>query len=150
TIFRFVDREKPTLLIDEVDDLFQRKADVRHIFNAAWTRGTKIPRQVSIQGVSMTVWFDPFCPKAVGLLGLNLPRPLVGRGIVVKVWQKKGGKKVENFPHINDDEFFVLRRKLARWAVDNTAAIKDAKPLLPANFTNRAGDNWKLLLAVAE
>jgi hypothetical protein len=74
SIFRFVDHEKPTLLVDEADDLFQRKADVRHVFNAAWTRGTKIARQVSVQGVSMTVWFDPFCPKAVGLLGMNMPR----------------------------------------------------------------------------
>jgi putative DNA primase/helicase len=61
TIFRFVDREKPTLLIDEADDLFARTTDVKHIFNAAWTRGTKIPRQV--QG--RTYWFDPFCPKIV-------------------------------------------------------------------------------------
>lgn len=34
SIYRFVDREKPTLLVDEADDLFQRKADVKHIFNA--------------------------------------------------------------------------------------------------------------------
>jgi hypothetical protein len=55
SIYRFVDREKPTLIIDEADDLFKRKSDIKHILNAAWTRGTKIPRQVTVQGVSMTV-----------------------------------------------------------------------------------------------
>jgi hypothetical protein len=65
SIYRVVDREKPTLIIDEADDLFARKADLKHIFNAAWTRGTKIPRQV--QGV--TVLFDPFCPKGRRPLG---------------------------------------------------------------------------------
>jgi hypothetical protein len=62
SIYRFIDREKPTLIVDEADDLFARKTDVKHIFNASWTRGTKIPRQV--QGV--THWFDPFCPKVMG------------------------------------------------------------------------------------
>lgn len=146
SIYRVVDREKPTLIIDEADDLFARKTEVKHIFNAAWTRGTKIPRQV--QGV--TVWFDPFCPKVVGLLGMNLPRPLVGRSIVIKLWPKKADEKVESFTHADDDEFATLRRKLARWSSDNTAALKGAAPLLPANFNNRLAANWRLLLAIAE
>jgi hypothetical protein len=45
SIFHFVDRTKPTLLVDEADTLFIRKPDLRHIFTAAWTKGTKIPRQ---------------------------------------------------------------------------------------------------------
>jgi Protein of unknown function (DUF3631) len=149
SIFRFVDREKPTLLVDEADDLFQRKADIKHVFNAAWTRGTKIPRQMSVQGVSITVWFDPFCPKVVGLLGLNLPPTLRGRSIVIKLWPKKPEEKAESFSHADDEEFVNLRRKLARWAVD-TAALKEATPLLPPNFNNRAASNWKVLLAIAE
>ena len=47
-VFRFVDAHKPTLIIDEADDLFTRKSDLKHIINASWTRGTKIPRQVNI------------------------------------------------------------------------------------------------------
>jgi putative DNA primase/helicase len=68
-IFRFIDREKPTLIVDDADVLFQRKRDLAHIFNVAWTRGVKIPRLV--QG--STVWFDPFCPKAATLIGTNIP-----------------------------------------------------------------------------
>lgn len=150
SIFRFVDREKPTLLVDEGDDLFQRKADIKHIFNAAWTRGTKIPRQVSIHGISVTVWFDPFCPKAVGLLGLNLPSTLKGRSIVVKLWPKKPNEKIENFLHADDQEFIDLRCKLARWSTDNAGAIKASEALLPSGFNNRLAANWKLLLGIAE
>jgi putative DNA primase/helicase len=149
SIFRFVDREKPTLLVDEADDLFQRKADVKHIFNAAWTRGAKIARQVSINGVSTTVWFDPFCPKAVGLLGMNIPRTLSGRSIVIKLWPKTPDEK-QNFDHSDDEEFLTLRRKLTRWAADNAATVKGGTPLLPANFSNRLAANWKLLLAIGE
>ena len=56
-LYRCVDRDHPTLIIDEADDLFHRKPDLRHIVNAGWTRGTKIPRVV--QGVVRE--FDPFC-----------------------------------------------------------------------------------------
>jgi putative DNA primase/helicase len=131
------------------NDLFQRKADVKHIFNAAWTRGAKIARQVSINGVSTTMWFDPFCPKAVGLLGMNMPRTLSGRSIVIKLWPKKPDEK-QDFDHTDDEEFSTLRRKLTRWAADNAGTLKDAKPSLPAGFNNRLAANWKLLLAIGE
>jgi putative DNA primase/helicase len=146
SIYRFVDREKPTLIVDEADDLFARKTDAKHIFNASWTRGTKIPRQV--QGV--THWFDPFSPKVVGLLGMQLPRTLVGRSIVIKLWPKRPDEKVENFSHTDDQEFTDLRRKLARWAADNAAALKEATPPMPTNFGNRLAANWRLLFAIAE
>jgi putative DNA primase/helicase len=90
-IFRFIDREKPSLFVDDADVLFQRKRDLAHIFNVAWTRGVKIPRQVQGQ----TIWFDPFCPKAVTLIGTNIPRPLYGRGIVIKMWPKTNDEHVE-------------------------------------------------------
>jgi hypothetical protein len=101
SIYRFVDREKPTFVLDEADDLFKRRADVRHIYNASWTRGPKIARQMSIGGVSMTVWFDPFCPKAIGLLGSNIPRTLMSRSIVIKTWPKRREDK-QTFNHVDE------------------------------------------------
>jgi hypothetical protein len=74
TLYRYVDATKPTIAIQEADDLFIRKSDLKHIINAGWTRGPKIPRQVNIGGVLHTVEFDPFTPKAIDLLGHNLPR----------------------------------------------------------------------------
>jgi len=55
SVYRTVDREHPTLIIDEADDLFYRKSDLRAIVNAGWSRGTRIPRQGR--------WYDPFCPE---------------------------------------------------------------------------------------
>ena len=39
SLFRFVDQIKPTLVIDEADDLFKRKVDLKHVINAGWTVG---------------------------------------------------------------------------------------------------------------
>ena len=148
-IYRFVDEHKPTLIFDEADDVFKRKVDIKHIFNASWTRGTKIPRQVKIKGNYVTVWFDPFCPKVIGLIEGNMPRTLISRSIIIKVWPKKP-EDPRDFLNVDDDMFVELRRKLARWSADNATALKDAKPLYPANFNNRLQANWRLLLAIAE
>ena len=150
TLFRYIDQHKPTVIADEADDVFERKPDVRHVFNAGWTRGTKIPRQEKKGDTWVTVQFDPFTPKAVGLLGLNIPRTLVGRSIVITLRPKTAAQIVEDFQHIDDAAFEQLRRKLTRWSADYAVALKGAKPLLPAGFVNRVAANWRLLLAIAE
>src|ERR1700733_7377547 len=137
SVYRTVDREHPTLIIDEADDLFYRKSDLRAIVNAGWSRGTKIPRQGR--------WYDPFCPKILGILGTTkLPRTIASRSIILKMWPKKPDEKVENFAHAADPKFSTIRRKLARWAADNVRIIKDLKPPLPPGFNNRLSANWKL------
>lgn len=78
-IYHIVDLKKPTLLIDEADQLFRRKAALAEIVNAGWTRGSaRIPRMV--HGVIHE--FDAFCPKVIGMLGLNLPGTMASRAIV--------------------------------------------------------------------
>jgi putative DNA primase/helicase len=57
---------------------------------------------------------------------------------------------VEEFDQRDDPEFAILRRKFARFAADNAAVLKDAKPFIPSSLNNRAAANWKLLLAIAE
>ena len=119
-----------SLIIDEADDLFYRKSDLRAIVNAGWSRGTRIPRQGR--------WYDPFCPKILGILGkTKLPRTIASRSIMLKMWPKKPEEKAEDFAYADDPEFSTIRRKLARWASDNVRIIKDLKPPQPPGFNNR-------------
>jgi putative DNA primase/helicase len=149
TLYRLVDAFKPTIVLDEADDLFVRKSDLKHIINASWTRGSKIPRQVKINGVYQTVFFDPFGPKAISLLGHNLPPQTRTRCIELRMQPKRHDQTVEEFNQLDDPEFAILRSKFARFAADNAAVLKDAKPIIPG-LNNRALQNWKLLLAIAE
>src|SRR4029079_4099479 len=59
-------------------------------------------------------------------------------------------EKVEQFNQLDDAEFALLRRKFARFAADNAAALRDAKPIIPSDLINRDAANWWLLLAIAE
>jgi Protein of unknown function (DUF3631) len=82
-----------------------------------------------------------------------LPRPLIGRCLLVEMWPMKlGDEVVEVKPFDQElmDAFKTLRRKLARWSNDNAATLKNAEPLFPAGFINRPRANAKLLLAIAE
>ena len=127
SVYRTVDRERPTLIIDEADDLFYRKSDLLAIVNAGWSRGTRIPR--------LGRWYDPFCPKILGILGkTKLPRTIASRSIILRMWPKKPEEKAEDFAYADDPEFSTIRRKLARWAADNLSIIKDLKPPQPPGF----------------
>src|SRR6516164_8579814 len=146
-IYHIVDLKKPTLLIDEADQLFRRKAALAEIVNAGWTRGSaRIPRMM--HGVMHE--FDVFCPKVISMLGLNLPSTMASRAIVCMLWPKLPSEQVADFRHVDDDDFTALRRKALRWAADSAAALKDANPVVPAGLSNRLAANWCLLLAIAD
>jgi len=149
-IYRFVDANKPTLILDEADDVFIRKSDLKHIINASWTRGSKISRQAKVDDVYVTVQFDPFCPKGIGLLGRNLPRTLKTRAIEIRMQPPRSDETEKAFEHVDDFEFATLRRKLARFAADSVTTLKNAQPKFPAGINNRAAMNWKLLLSISD
>jgi Protein of unknown function (DUF3631) len=147
SLYRFVDRVHPTLIIDDADKLLQRKPELAHIINAGWTRGTLIPR---VGPYGDPVWFDPFCPKVIAGANLLLPKTTATRTITVKLLPKLPSEKVKDFNHTDDEQFLTLRRKLARWSADNMAALKNANPALPPGFLNRLAMNWRLQLAVVD
>jgi len=90
------------------------------------------------------------CPKVVAGVNVSLPKTTASRTVTVKLVPKLPQEHVHDFNHVDDDDFIALRRKLARFAADNAAAIKDAKPVLPPGFNNRQAMNWRLLLSIAE
>jgi putative DNA primase/helicase len=152
-IYRTVHRGQPTLILDEADDVFQRRPDLKHVINTSWMRGPKIPRQVRIAGEWQTYWFNVFCPKIIShvlLPGKPLPRAIASRGICIRMWPKRRDEHVEEFLHRDDNEFATLRRKLLRFANDHAKAIAEINPVFPSGFNNRTQANWKLLLAIAK
>ena len=91
TIFRLADREKPTMIFDNVDTLFLRKPEITELFLNGWTRGIKVPRMEKIDGVWTTVHYDPFCPKACTLTGTNLPPALLSRSLLIGALAAEAG-----------------------------------------------------------
>jgi putative DNA primase/helicase len=145
-LFRFVDHLHPTLIIDDADKLFKRKPDLAHIVNVSWTKNTKIPRQDH----GVTRWFSPFCPKVIAGVNVRLERTTATRTINIRMLPKLPSERVDDFDYVDDETFTTLRRKLMRWATDNAAALKGARPVVPPGFSNRLRMNWLLQLAIAD
>lgn len=101
-MFRKLEQDKPTLLLDEVDALFgtKRQADsyegLRAIVNAGNRRGTTVPRMVG-EGKRMRVQdFSTFGPKV--LLGIGeLPAPIADRAIPVRLERRARSEPVTRF-----------------------------------------------------
>lgn len=153
-IFRAVEKFRPTLLVDEADTfLTSRDAsdELRGILNSGHTRATaRVLRSVKVGDAFEVEVCSTWAPKAVALIG-ELPSTLADRSIDVRLARKAPGDRVEQLrlDRIHE-EAGELARKAARWAQDHLDQLRDADPDTPAELHDRAADNWRPLLAIAD
>lgn len=155
TLFRKIEQDRPTLLVDEYDAIWGGKADgregLRAVFDVGYRRGGSVPRCVG-DGLSLTVAdFPVFCPKALAGIAGTLPRAIATRSIPVRLRRRKKSEPVDRF---RDREaralLYPLRDRAAAWAELVTEELRDAAPALPWALTDRQQDCWEPLLAIAD
>jgi len=149
TLFRTVEKYRPTLLIDEADTFLADHDDLRGVLNSGHRRSQAwVLRTVGDDHEPKR--FSTWCPKALAKIG-ELPGTLEDRSIVVRMRRRAPGESVERFRLDRDPEKLKpLARQAARWAADNIDALKPADPDVPEDLHDRAADNWRFLLAIAE
>ena len=64
--------------------------------------------------------------------------------------RKKPTAQLEKFRQDRTTDLTELARKAMRWAADNEAALKAADPEIPEGISDRAADNVRILLAIAD
>ena len=154
SLFREIDRNRPTLLLDEMDALFKADKEmaeaVRMVLNAGAHHKGTVSRVVG-QGTNMyTKNFHVFCPKALAGIG-NLPDTVADRSLHIRLERKMPEQKVERLrekmigPHAAS-----LRHRLEDWAEKQSSWIKDAEPELPEQLNDRQQDGAEILLAIAD
>jgi putative DNA primase/helicase len=147
-LFRSIEKWGPTFVIDEADTSLVNNDDLKEVVNSGWTRGQSVircdPETLDPRP------YSTFCPKALGMKGRKIPDTTLSRTIIIEMKRKLPNETVVDFDHLDDAGLAGLRRQLARWALDNGAALTEATPEIPAGFHNRIRANWKLLLAIAE
>ena len=80
--FRTIDREKPTLLLDEADDIFKTGVALRSLVNDSWQHGANVKR-VGPGGRIQS--FNIFCPKIITMKGTSaLPEATASRCVVFR------------------------------------------------------------------
>jgi putative DNA primase/helicase len=146
-LFRAVEAWRPTLLIDEADSFLRDKEDLRGVLNSGHTRDQAFvirttgddhrPQQFSTWG-------------AKAIAGIGRPADtLVDRSIPLVLRRKLPSEQVDRMRNA-DKLFKELAAKLARWSDDNIGRVSDADPDLPRELHDRAQDNWRPLLQIAD
>lgn len=148
-LFRCIERWKPTLFIDEGDAFLKDNEELRGILNSGHTRSTAYV--IRCQGEEHEpTRFCTWGAKAIALIG-KLPATLEDRSIVISMRRKKKSEKVDRLRLDKDKEFFLtIRQKLARFSNDNMEILRTIDPSIPQELHDRAADNWRILLAIAD
>jgi hypothetical protein len=151
-LFRKIDADHPTVLLDEIDAIFNDRAGstegIRALFNSGNRQGTKVPRTVAQGRGFSLVEFDVFCPKATAGIG-GLPDTVLDRSIVIPMRRRAVGERVERLRDRRARELGApLRQALSRHVQAlGDFAVDDAD--LPAELDERAQDGWEALVAIA-
>jgi putative DNA primase/helicase len=145
-IFRLAEQSRPTLLIDEADTFLTTREDVRGILNSGHRKGDYFVRTVGDDHEPRR--FSTYSPAAIAMIG-RLPDTLNDRSVELSLYRRKTNEPVQLFRCDRANSLTILARKMARWAVDNAAALKDADPDM-GEVQNRTADNWRPLLAIAD
>jgi 5S rRNA maturation endonuclease (ribonuclease M5) len=154
-MFRKIERDRPTLLLDEADALWGAKADgregLRALLNAGYRRGATVPRVVG-DGAGMTVQdFPVYGPKALAGLAGKLPRTIASRSIPIRMQRRAKGERIERFRAKRAAaELAPLRGRLAAWVKLVMAELAAADPDIPEALSDRQADCWEALLAIAD
>jgi Protein of unknown function (DUF3631) len=69
---------------------------------------------------------------------------------VVQLQRKPRAASVARLRKRDSDEFALLRSQAVRWAADNFSRLTDPEPSVPEALNDRAADNWRPLLAIAD
>lgn len=157
SMFRLIEAERPTVLLDEADAHFGTKRaaegneDLRALINAGHRKGSVTVRMEG-QGAKMT-------PKrysayaAVALAGIGtLPETITSRAVVIPMRRRKPSEYVEPFEHDDAVEATSLASALLKgWAdTPEVERLRWHRPKMPDGVVDRPADVWRPLVAIAD
>ncbi len=149
-VFRAVEAFRPTLLIDELDAVFTKGGndELRGILNSGHFRDMAfIIRTVGDDHEPKQ--FSTWAPMATAAIG-KIPATLEARSIAIDMRRRRIDEHVERLRPGRTGYLDTLARQCARWAADNADDLAGADPEIPEVLLNRAGDNWRPLIAIAD
>jgi len=149
-LFRLVEREKPTLLIDEGDAFLRDNEPLRCLLNASHRReGAYVVRLGESDRDFIPRKFSVFGPKALAMIGSPAPT-ILDRSIVIRLQRKRRDEVVERLNAAAAERLReIARRLMAAVTPEVRAAMYAADPEIPAVLNDRQSDNWRHLLGLA-
>ena len=148
-MFRFIDKYRPILLVDEADTFLRKNGDLRGIIDSGHRKDGSFVRAKKVGGEYEPYPSKTFAPMALAGLG-ELHSAIVSRSLTVKMQRLPVDVEITELTLAHYPCLESLNRKAARWAADHFKALVNANPDMPQGVINRHRDNWKPLLAIAD
>lgn len=149
-LFRLIEAERPTLLLDEADTwLLDEHSELRGIVNSGHTRtAAVVPRCVGDNHDVST--FSTWAAKMIAMIG-KPPETILDRSIVISMNRKAKRETVMRVrSRILEREALPIRQRLRRWTDDHLGNLADADPVVPDPLNDRQADSWRPLLVLAD
>lgn len=149
-IFRIVEKEQPTLIVDEADQhLKYASGDMTAILNSGHTKSTAYilrskPKTLEPQK------FSTWAPMVIASIG-TIQSTIMDRSITIPLQRMTNLQKfnIQKIPNDFVDQMLVFREKLLKWSQDNESIINNNIIEPPDIGNNRAQDNWTSLFTIA-
>ncbi len=147
-VFRLIEQEHPTLLIDEADTFLGGKSDLGGILNSGHTPAAAF------------VWrcdgpehkprpFSTWTPLVIAGIGAVSPA-LHTRSIEIRMRRRRADEDIQPLSSAALADLDRLNQVASLWAIENLGALAAATPVMPGGLINRARDNWNPLVAIAD
>jgi hypothetical protein len=155
-VFREIEAEHPTLLIDEFDTIKDTPygQELRGVLNSGHARAFAYVIRTEGDGNNRhNVKYSTWAPMAISGIRIHLDKvwsTLISRAHIIVMQRKRPNEKVGK---LRDKTRQQLRDRFApllnRWAADHLEQISD-DPQVPEELSGRGSDNADPLLAIAD
>ena len=130
-LFRTIEKYGPTLTLDETDTYIHQDPDLRGLINGSQEKDSAYAlRMVKANDDFEPGSFRTWCPKILATIG-NLPSTIRDRSIVIRLERRaKGDGELQFWGDRDEEEIEDVRRKLARWTMDNSGSVRRKRSTL--------------------
>ncbi len=150
-IFRVLgdDERMPTLLIDEGDTFVRGNEALRGILNAGHTRSAARVLRAAPRGTGVEE-YSTWCPKVLALIG-SLPSTIQDRAIDIPMRRRAPSEAVERVRLDRvPDELAPLKARARHWVEIYLPWLSVLDRPVPEDLNDRAQDNWRPLITIAD
>jgi|CXWL01.1.fsa_nt_gi putative DNA primase/helicase len=154
SLFRMIEAEKPTIILDEMDTFKDSHPELRGILNSGHRRtAAYVLRCVGDEHDAKA--FSTWCPMVFAAIG-KLPDTLEDRSIIIRMRRRAKNETVHRLRWTGQRgdtvraSLMQLGRAVARWVLDHAESLRQHDPIISEPLHDRAADNWASLLVVAD
>lgn len=148
TIFRVIQSDQPTLIIDEADTFIVGcSGEMVGIINSGHAKSRAFVMRCA-PDTNKVEKFSTWSPMVLASIG-ELQTTIMDRSVIIPIRRKTIGETVIRLPIELSSKSVLERQKLLKWSLDNADIIKNNIVEPPDLGNDRAIDNWLPLFTVA-